>query len=99
MFVTPLLLQNRIEKSQGKVVIDDVGRGMVNGRLAMTRSIGDLELKPFGVTAVPDIRKIKASRVFLNNIPSVILFGSQQKRVKVGPIFIFIHPIFFLFLF
>lgn len=25
----------------------------------MTRSIGDLELKPFGVTAVPDVRKIK----------------------------------------
>ena len=59
-------------------MIDDVGRGMVNGRsviytqslksipnhlyifrLAMTRSIGDLELKPFGVTAVPDVRKIK----------------------------------------
>ena len=44
-------------------MIDDVGRGMVNGRLAMTRSIGDLELKPFGVTSVPDVRKIKASRV------------------------------------
>lgn len=28
-------------------------------RLAMTRSIGDLELKPFGVTAVPDVRKVK----------------------------------------
>lgn len=27
----------------------------------MTRSIGDLELKPFGVTAVPDVRKIKVS--------------------------------------
>lgn len=25
----------------------------------MTRSIGDLELKPFGVTAVPDVRKLK----------------------------------------
>ena len=73
-------------------MIDDVGRGMVNGRsviytqslksipnhlyifrLAMTRSIGDLELKPFGVTAVPDVRKIKVYaqvpsklRVFLN---------------------------------
>ena len=74
-------------------MVDDVGRGMVNGRsviytqslksipknnleifrLAMTRSIGDLELKPFGVTAVPDVRKIKVYaqvpsklRVFLN---------------------------------
>ena len=74
-------------------MVDDVGRGMVNGRsviytqslksipknnleifrLAMTRSIGDLELKPFGVTAIPDVRKIKVYaqvpsklRVFLN---------------------------------
>ncbi|EFX85686.1 hypothetical protein DAPPUDRAFT_45296 [Daphnia pulex] len=51
--------KTRIEQSQGKVIVDDVGRGMVNGRLAMTRSLGDLELKPFGVTAVPDVRKIK----------------------------------------
>lgn len=54
--------QNRIELSQGKVVVDDVGRGMVNGRLAMTRSIGDLELKRFGVSAVPDVRKIKVKK-------------------------------------
>ena len=40
-------------------MVDAHGRGLVNGRLAMTRSIGDLELKPFGVTAVPDVRKIK----------------------------------------
>ena len=40
-------------------MFDDVGRGMVNGRLAMTRSIGDLELKRYGVSAVPDVRKIK----------------------------------------
>lgn len=40
-------------------MVDDVGRGMVNGRLAMTRSIGDLELKRYGVSAVPDVRKIK----------------------------------------
>uniref|UniRef100_A0A0P6D586 Phosphatase 1K, mitochondrial n=1 Tax=Daphnia magna TaxID=35525 RepID=A0A0P6D586_9CRUS len=51
--------KTRIEQSQGKIIVDDVGRAMVNGRLAMTRSIGDLELKPFGVTAVPDVRKVK----------------------------------------
>lgn len=32
---------------------------MVNGRLAMTRSIGDYDLKPFGVTAVPDTKEIE----------------------------------------
>ena len=26
----------------------------VNGRLAMTRSIGDFDLKPYGVTAKPE---------------------------------------------
>jgi len=57
----PLLLaeKNRVEQSQGEIIIDSSGRGLVNGRLAMTRSIGDLELKPFGVTAVPDVRMMK----------------------------------------
>ena len=32
---------------------------MVNGRLAMTRSIGDYLLKPYGVTAVPDTKKVE----------------------------------------
>lgn len=32
---------------------------MVNGRLAMTRSIGDFKLKPFGVTAVPDTKEVE----------------------------------------
>ena len=53
------MLQNRVEQSQGEIFIDSSGRGLVNGRLAMTRSLGDLELKPFGVTAVPDVRKMK----------------------------------------
>ena len=32
---------------------------MVNNRLAMTRSIGDYDLKPFGVTTVPDTKEIQ----------------------------------------
>jgi len=31
----------------------------VNDRLAMTRSIGDLDLKRFGVIAEPDVRTMK----------------------------------------
>ena len=58
------LTQTRVEQSQGEIIIDSSGRGMVNGRLAMTRSIGDLELKPFGVTAVPDVRKLKVFYLF-----------------------------------
>ncbi|XP_043206129.1 protein phosphatase 1K, mitochondrial-like, partial [Amphibalanus amphitrite] len=41
----------RVEASGGHVTVDEVGRHMVNGRLAMTRSIGDLHLKRSGVTA------------------------------------------------
>ncbi|XP_059091350.1 protein phosphatase 1K, mitochondrial-like [Tigriopus californicus] len=45
----------RIELAGGTVSYDTIGRYMVNHRLAMSRSIGDLDLKPFGVTAEPDI--------------------------------------------
>lgn len=38
---------------------DSIGRHLVNGRLAMTRSLGDLDLKPFGVTAQPDTRSLE----------------------------------------
>ncbi len=34
------------------------GRSLVNHRLCMSRSIGDLELKSLGVTAVPDIKQV-----------------------------------------
>jgi hypothetical protein len=34
----------------------------VNGRLGMSRSIGDMELKPFGVIAEPHIRSLSVSR-------------------------------------
>ena len=40
------------------MVTDSIGRTMVNARLAMSRSIGDLELKKYGVTASPDLKKM-----------------------------------------
>lgn len=49
--------RERIESSGGTVSWDEVGRHMVNGRLAMSRSIGDLDLKEFGVTAEPEISR------------------------------------------
>ena len=45
--------QERIEACGGVVSYDEVGRHLVNHRLAMSRSIGDLELKPYGVTCDP----------------------------------------------
>ena len=53
--------QRRVEQSGGHVTVDEVGRHMVNGRLAMTRSIGDLHLKRVGVTAFPDTRSLEVS--------------------------------------
>lgn len=49
----------RIKKSGGKISENSLGVGVVNGRLAMTRSIGDIELKSFGVSAEPYIRSIR----------------------------------------
>lgn len=31
----------------------------VNGKLAMTRSIGDFHLKPYGVIAIPEVQRLK----------------------------------------
>ena len=47
----------RIKESGGTVIQDSIGRIMVNARLCMSRSIGDLELKKYGVTATPDLKK------------------------------------------
>ena len=72
-------------------MFDDVGRGMVNGRLAMTRSIGDLELKRYGVSAVPDVRKIKV-RVVLQYGESPPMCGTRLSKKKKEK---FIFQLFF----
>ena len=40
------------------MVTDSIGRIMVNARLCMSRSIGDLELKKYGVSAKPDLKSV-----------------------------------------
>ncbi|KAF8787441.1 protein phosphatase 1K, mitochondrial-like [Argiope bruennichi] len=51
--------KERILKSKGTINTDNIGRHLVNGRLAMTRSIGDLDLKPYGVSAQADTRSLE----------------------------------------
>ncbi|XP_074653345.1 protein phosphatase 1K, mitochondrial-like [Tubulanus polymorphus] len=51
--------QKRIKQRGGMVTHNSIGSTMVNNRLAMTRSIGDVELKRFGVTAIPYTRSIQ----------------------------------------
>ncbi|XP_007899551.1 protein phosphatase 1K, mitochondrial [Callorhinchus milii] len=48
----------RIKKAGGFIAWNSLGQPFVNGRLAMTRSIGDLALKATGVIAEPETRKI-----------------------------------------
>ena len=47
----------RIKAAGGTVITDSIGRIMVNARLCMSRSIGDLELKKYGVSARPDLKQ------------------------------------------
>ncbi|XP_029985837.1 protein phosphatase 1K, mitochondrial-like [Sphaeramia orbicularis] len=48
----------RIQRHGGFVTWNSVGQANVNGRLAMTRSIGDFHLKDSGVIAEPDTTRI-----------------------------------------
>ncbi|XP_075421682.1 protein phosphatase Mn(2+)-dependent 1K [Ascaphus truei] len=51
--------KQRIRNSGGFVAWNSLGQPHVNGRLAMTRSIGDLDLKSMGVIAEPETRRVK----------------------------------------
>ena len=53
--------RNRIHESGGRVLKSSLGKSRVMGRLDMSRSIGDVDLKPYGVTAEPETRSIEAS--------------------------------------
>ncbi|KAM3865236.1 protein phosphatase Mn(2+)-dependent 1K [Diretmus argenteus] len=50
--------RERIKKSGGFVTWNSLGQPHVNGRLAMTRSIGDFDLKNMGVIAEPETKRI-----------------------------------------
>nr|XP_033796440.1 protein phosphatase 1K, mitochondrial-like [Geotrypetes seraphini] len=51
--------RERIEQSGGFIEWNRVNEPYVNGKLAMTRSIGDVQMKSFGVTAQPEMRRVK----------------------------------------
>lgn len=50
--------RRRIQSCGGFVTWNSLGHGYVNGRLAMTRSIGDFHLKSCGVIVEPDTQRI-----------------------------------------
>ncbi|RWS21780.1 protein phosphatase 1K-like protein [Leptotrombidium deliense] len=51
--------KQRVIKSGGTIITNSLGTSLVNGRLAMTRSIGDFDVKPFGVTCIPDTQTVE----------------------------------------
>ncbi len=50
----------------GVIIHSSIGRARVNGRLEMTRSLGDVDLKRFGVIAEPEIRHMKVGILLIN---------------------------------
>lgn len=54
-------LSIRIRNSGGFVTWNSLGQANVNSRLAMTRSIGDFDLKQSGVIAEPETTRITVS--------------------------------------
>ncbi|CAB1327290.1 unnamed protein product, partial [Coregonus sp. 'balchen'] len=55
--------KERIKKSGGWVTWNSLGQPHVNGRLAMTRAIGDFDLKSTGVIAEPETKRISLHHV------------------------------------
>ncbi|KAI3375502.1 hypothetical protein L3Q82_003832 [Scortum barcoo] len=55
--------RHRIQRFGGFVTWNSVGQANVNGRLAMTRSIGDFHLKNSGVIAEPDTKRVTVQHV------------------------------------
>lgn len=51
--------EERVKSMGGTITSNGQGKPRVNGRLDMTRSIGDLDLKPYGVIAEPSTMFIK----------------------------------------
>ncbi|XP_032890133.1 protein phosphatase 1K, mitochondrial-like [Amblyraja radiata] len=54
--------RKRIKECGGFIDWNCAGSPYVNGRLAMTRSIGDVDLKPYGVTAQPEVKTVELQR-------------------------------------
>ncbi|KAL1281879.1 hypothetical protein QQF64_000682 [Cirrhinus molitorella] len=55
--------KERIRKTGGFITWNSLGQPHVNGRLAMTRSIGDFDLKTSGVIAEPETKRVSLHHV------------------------------------
>lgn len=51
--------RERVINERGIIVWTSLGRALVGGRLAMTRSLGDMDLKAYGVSPIPETSTIE----------------------------------------
>eukprot|EP00096_Caligus_rogercresseyi_P009619 TRINITY_DN3291_c0_g1_i1.p1 TRINITY_DN3291_c0_g1~~TRINITY_DN3291_c0_g1_i1.p1 ORF type:complete len:350 (+),score=77.95 TRINITY_DN3291_c0_g1_i1:25-1074(+) len=76
--------KERIKSLGGTVVADEIGRHLVNKRLSMSRSLGDFELRPFGVISEPDITRLRIKHSkdqFLVLVTDGITFVLSDKEI------------------
>ncbi|KAA3673099.1 protein phosphatase 1K [Paragonimus westermani] len=75
----------RIATFGGTVITNSLGVPVVNGRLGMTRSLGDAELKAFGVTARPQISSIKvrhSNASFLTLVSDGVTYVMSDEEIQ-----------------
>ncbi|KAF3687781.1 Protein phosphatase 1K, mitochondrial [Channa argus] len=61
--ISSICVKVQIKKSGGFITWNSLGQPHVNGRLAMTRSIGDFDLKNMGVIAEPETKRVSLHHV------------------------------------
>ena len=64
--------KERIKKSGGVITQPSLGQPRVNSKLDMSRSIGDVELKAYGVTCEPDTRHIQVRKKSYGSLKSIV---------------------------
>lgn len=74
---------DRIRKCGGFVAWNSLGQPHVNGRLAMTRSIGDLDLKNSGVIAQPETKRVQVKEGLLNRDSNIWTKGHHRYLMQV----------------
>ena len=75
---------DRIRKCGGFVAWNSLGQPHVNGRLAMTRSIGDLDLKNSGVIAEPETKRVKVKEGLVNRDSNIRTKGHHKYLMQVA---------------
>uniref|UniRef100_G3PZ43 protein-serine/threonine phosphatase n=1 Tax=Gasterosteus aculeatus TaxID=69293 RepID=G3PZ43_GASAC len=74
--------KERVKRSGGFITWNSLGQPNVNGRLAMTRSIGDFDLKSTGVIAEPETKRVSSLQYGSEDNSTIVVvpFGAWGKH-------------------